>query len=33
MLNVSSPYLLVFVDDRVCVTWEVMMLQVVSVRH
>jgi len=30
---VSSPYLLVFGDDRVCNTWEQIMLQVHLVRH
>jgi len=30
--SVSSPYLLVFGDDRVRGTWEQMMLQVDSVR-
>jgi len=32
-LTVSSPYLLVFDDDRVCGTREQMMLQVDLVRH
>ena len=32
LYTVSSPYLLVFGDDRVCVTREQMMLQVVLVK-
>ena len=31
--SVSSPYLLVFGDNRVCGTWEQSILQVDLVRH
>jgi len=33
ILNISSPYLLVFDNDRIRGTWEQMMLQVDLVRH